>query len=198
MDSTALLNHFGPISYKDCPLLALSVDHPLLSRPHMKGQKAAQANYLRFAKKKGYHIVHERVVYSGNFSWNGPTYGQAQPSLWLLSLIQVLRDHDTIHFGYIQDDIFWHYHKAFSEVFDSVCKLFAISAELSFPFEWMKKKDVYETLRNTKVPNNCWFSCENTSNGKSCGVCDKCKEIKTLKADVKDSTSKRPKKLAVC
>ncbi|GAG31920.1 unnamed protein product, partial [marine sediment metagenome] len=165
--------------------------HPRLHKPFIKAQNEAQKRYLKWAKKKGYHIKHERMAYYGNVEWNGPTTGCAQPTLWLATLIQAIGDQDVVMMGYNHKDDFWHYRSDFENAFYALCKLKGVKAELELPFEWKKKRDLYAMLRVDKVPNNCWFSCEDTAKGKPCGVCDKCLDIKRIMKEVPCSLKKK-------
>lgn len=179
MDSTALLHHYAGVSSEDYPVTALTITkHPQLNKHFIKAQNAAQKRYLKFAKQKGYHIKHERMGYSGTFRYNGPHSGRSQPTVWLASLIQTLDDKDIVLMGYMRTGCFWHYRGYFVNAFNAMQKLKGVDAKLEFPFEWDNKAEIYARLHADKVPNNCWFSCEETKTSKACGTCDKCVSIK--------------------
>lgn len=175
-DSTAVLNHWGGVSCEDYPIVALSiVAHPCLNEHQIKKQNEVQARYLKHAKRKGYHIKHMKMEFSGDFSWKDTA--SPQPCMWLSALLQVIQDGDTVFCGYIRSDCVWHRIHEFKSIFSASCALKEIDATLKFPWEWERKVDILRRLRKGKVPDSCWFSCDDTNNGRACRKCSKCKEV---------------------
>jgi 7-cyano-7-deazaguanine synthase in queuosine biosynthesis len=178
-DSTALLDWYASTSSKATPTLALSIaSHPYLHKDSVKAQNTAQEAYLKYARRKGYHIQHKIVKVSGKFDWGGPTSGTAQSIVWLFAIAQVLQDDDIVLMGYIRKDDFWHYRDKFVALFDAMCAYKDVKAKIQFPLEWDTKSEVIGRLRNAKVPNKCWTSCDNYKGKKPCGVCSKCITLK--------------------
>jgi len=184
-DSTLLLHQYAGVSSEDYPVVALSViGHPNLNKHQISAQNAAQQRYLKFAKKKGYHIDHQTVITSGKFVWGGDHDGNAQPVVWLGALAQIVGKNDIVLMGYIRDASFWHFNHEFKEAFRTMCGLKGLEAKLSFPLEYHHKWEVMQDLKSEKIPDNCWFSCDGTANKKPCGSCSKCKEIEDAKKEL--------------
>lgn len=72
----------------------------------------------------------------------------------------------------------WHRIAEFKNVFNSFCELSDVNAKVEFSFEWKRKYEIFDMLKNERIPRNCYFSCEMTNTKKPCGKCHKCKEIK--------------------
>ena len=182
-DSTHVLNHYAGVSSEDYPVIALSVSrHRYLSKMFLKAQDEARKRYLAWAEKKGYHIRHYQISMTGNFEFGVcKVPSSAQSVMWLSAIFHVVADGDDVLVGYIEKDGFWHFRYLFEEVFNAMCVLKGIAAKLKYPAEWHDKAKILELLKKDKVPNNCWFSCESTKNGKACGECYKCREITEAK-----------------
>jgi 7-cyano-7-deazaguanine synthase in queuosine biosynthesis len=188
-DSTAVLQHYAEASSQDYPVRAISIAwHPQLRLKFMQAQAAARKQYLKWAKARGYHLRSERMYWVGSFQmmvgregWEAPT---SQPTLWLSALLQVVGEGDTVLMGYIQHDSFWHTRHLFEAAFAAGCALKGVTAELKFPGEWWSKADVLDRLRKARVPDRCWFTCEQTQDGKPCGVCAKCRELAAGRAEL--------------
>lgn len=179
-DSTYILDHYAGVSSEDYPVVALSVvEHTHLKREQVKIQNEAQARYLAHAKKKGYHIKHEKVSVRGNFQLFADVQnGMGQPLLWFVYLLSCVGENDTVHLGYIKGDSFWHNRTIFEDAFKALCRLKGLKAALSYPCEWDQKVNILEKLKKAKVPNDCWWSCDHPEDGKVCKGCEKCLAIK--------------------
>lgn len=199
-DSTLVLNDYAGVSSQDYPVRAITVAaHPFLAKKALAAQSVAQRNYLALAKKRGYHIQHEKMSIRGKWTW-GKTpeafrHASSQPIMWLAMLMQSVGDGDTVHMGYIRGDCFWHIRSQFEAVFESFCKLKGVDAELNFPVEYHYKAEVLRKLREAKVPGSCWFGCEYTKNGKPCGACNKCDEIAYAKKHWLYKGANRPEEM---
>lgn len=201
-DSTAVLNYYAGVSCADYPVVAVSVaGHVCLNQIQCKLQNEAQERYLKFARDKGFHIKHQKVRIDGS---DGilPGYEDKrscfmQPLLWLLYLMPYVGDDDTVHFGYIQGDGFWHIRREFEDVFDSISKMMMLkNVSISYPFEWGRKYQILEKLGNSKVPDNCWWSCDAPKkDGKKCGICTKCRDIVKAKSELRRSNDRKSKRL---
>jgi 7-cyano-7-deazaguanine synthase in queuosine biosynthesis len=203
-DSTYLLDRWARVSSEHYPVRAVTViEHPKLSKPFLKAQRAAQLEYLAHARKKGYHIKHEIVRVQGSFAWgvegNSGDHGRptAQSLMWLHAIGQVIGDEDKVIVGYIRGDAFWHFRDEFEATFKAMCKLKGVQAELRYDLEWQYKADILRLLKKAKIPQRCWFSCESTTDGKPCGACSKCDEIAyakqhwRYKADTREVEAKK-------
>lgn len=188
-DSTYVLDHWAGASSEDHPVIALTVnEHPKLSKPFLERQRQARREYLVVAKKRGYHIKQQNVDVRGQFDWglkvNIGDHGcpTAQLIMWLSALAQVVGDGDTVLFGYIRTDAFWHSRELFETAFDTLCKLKGVKATLRYELEWQYKADVLRMLNGARIPQRCWFSCEDVGkDGKACGHCSKCDEVADAK-----------------
>jgi 7-cyano-7-deazaguanine synthase in queuosine biosynthesis len=179
VDSTYTLNWLAGTSSRDYPVVAVSVTkYPQINEMQMMLQNRAQKEYLKFAKKKGFHIEHQRISVSGNlvFHYEGGE-AMAQPIAWLSSVMPCLKKEDNVYFAYIRNDCFWHNRHKFEKVFDAICEMKGIEAKLKYPFEWTHKAQILGRLKKAKVPDRCWHSCDKPVNNKACGKCSKCKSI---------------------
>lgn len=187
-DSTLVLDHYAGTSSEDYPTRAISiVSHPYLAKPFMRAQAQARKKYLELAKKRGYHVKYERMSISGNWLWGATSesfeHASAQPVIWLAALIQVLQHKDRLLLGYIRGDCFWHIKDKFEVAFRALCGLKGIEVEVEYPVEYDYKADILRKLRESKVPNSCWFTCEDTKNGQPCGECINCEAIEEAKTN---------------
>ena len=181
-DSTFVLHQYAGVSCEDYPVRAFSVcSHPYLSKPFMRAQESSKRNYLKLAKRRKYHIRYERFLVGGNWSWGkiDDSFGHSteQTLVWVSSLVQALNHGDTVLLGYIRGDCFWHIRNKFEAAFRSLCDLKGVSVSLKYPVEYNYKSDILLKLKEEKVSDSCWFSCEDTQDGKPCGVCSCCIEI---------------------
>ena len=196
-DSTWVLDHYAGVSSEDFPIRAVSiVAHPNLNKEFLKAQSIAQKNYLVLAKKRGYHIEHEKVSVRGNLKWGNPPdsfiHASGQPVMWLSALIQAVGDGDRALLGYIRGDCFWHIRDKFEGAFNAMCALKGVKAELSYPVEYQHKAGVLRKLKEAKIPDRCWFSCDQTTDGRPCNKCSKCDDIKNAKMDWQYRHETRP------
>lgn len=189
-DSTALLRQYAAFCSVNFPARAITIArHPNLGSQPLRAQGMAQARFLRWAKARGLHIRHERMAVTGCFhfgdipkAWGNPT---GQPTIGLAALMQAVGDGDEVLMGYVKQDCFWHYRPMFEAAFEAACRLKGVHATLAFPLEWKEKVDVLASLRAARVPDACWFSCENTKTGRPCGTCSKCREIRAAREESK-------------
>lgn len=197
-DSTYILDHYAGVSSEDYPVVALSVTkHSHLRKEQLKVQNEVQARYLEHAKKKGYHIKHEKVSVQGDFLMHADSKnGMAQPLLWFAYLLSCAEDSDVIHLGYIKGDSFWHNRSVFENAFNSLCILKGVKATLNYPCEWDEKVTILEKLKKANVPNNCWWSCDQPEDGKACKVCGKCLAIKVGRKQMVENARRRNRQIS--
>ncbi len=174
-DSTASLYHYAGVSCLDYPVRALTVvDQQNLNTNQLKAQDKTQKRFLQLAAKRKLHISHERLILKGNCDAKNST----QAELWLCHLFPYFRDDETIHFGYIRRDDFWHHHERFKKTFDSLASARDKPPRLELDREWKEKWEILKYLRDNKIPDHCWWSCEGVGkNLRPCGDCKKCNEV---------------------
>lgn len=203
MDSTLILDYYGGFSSKEYPVIALSVEkHPNIDQKHLMYQLNAQIRYLNHAKKKGYHIKHQRIKVDCEFSdklhfEQSNDIGTGQPFVWLCNIVQFLKDGDDVFFGYIRNDCFWHNKDKFEKAFNSLVDLRSIKVQLKYPYEWHHKYDILEELEKRKIPRNCYVTCDEPKKGEACGYCSKCVTFKNAEIELKEKNERQicvPKK----
>jgi hypothetical protein len=107
-DSTMALTIKATNTTELWPVHALTVwDHPQLDKTHLKNQRLAMGRYLRWAKKKGYHIKHFAIeIQHGGIDVNGiapATVGDGGQSIvWLSHLAPYFQANAEVHFGYVR------------------------------------------------------------------------------------------------
>lgn len=182
LDSTLILARLASEPKPNRAVHAIVVDrHPQLDGTMMAAQRTARAAFLKLAKKRGWAFKVTRL----SIGVSGPARIMAdnpQASLWLhLASLYVVTG-DTLHFGYIRGDDFWHTGGEFKAAFQAMCAYKRAEATLSYPLEWSQKVDVVSGLRSLKVPPRCVWTCEEPLPGRggklgACGRCSKCKDL---------------------
>lgn len=198
-DSTLALTDKARNTTKAWPVHALTmVGHPQLAPIHLKNQRAAMRRYLVWAKKQGFHVIHRIIEVKFNVGVKEfGMYGNGgQAMVWLCHLAPYFQNNADVKFGYIRGDDFWHRRHQFEKAFRGLAGLDDSTWNLVFPLEWHTKVDVLKELTGFSVPNNCWWSCDESKKvGKPCGWCKKCKELKQVRAEIKASSKAVMKKI---
>lgn len=181
-DSTASLYYWAGVSCRSWPVRALTiVDHKNINTNQLKAQARAQKRFLQLAEKRKLHIKHHRLILKGNCD----ARDSSQSELWLCHLFPYFNDEETIHFGYIRRDDFWHFGERFKKTFDALAAARDKPPTLELGQEWKEKWEILEYLRKNKVPDNCWWTCEMVGkNLRPCGKCKKCEELARGRADL--------------
>jgi hypothetical protein len=149
----------------------------------MERQREARARYLKWAKRRGYHIHNVILKVDKGDEYLDVSGGQSM--LWLSQLAPYFLEGE-VHFGYIRGDDFWHTKHEFAEAFQALSRLANLSCLLKLPLEWCNKGEVLCRLSNWEVPNNCWWTCDGEPRGKRpCGRCVKCEELAIARGNVK-------------
>lgn len=181
-DSTMLLTERAAKSSWKTPIIAITLDvHPLINKKQLASQRAAQKRFLVWAKNKGMHIQHVRVTVAatGLSGKTGDAANQAQT--WLAHLAPYFPRRCLALFGYIRTDSFWHHKHEALEVLRTLQNMGDPKAdwEVEYPYEWTTKSAIVQSLKGWKVPNNCWWTCDQPARvGVACGNCHKCLELK--------------------
>jgi 7-cyano-7-deazaguanine synthase in queuosine biosynthesis len=116
-----------------------------------------------------------------------------QPFIWFATLIWNV-DPDKIKeisFGYLRTSHIWHNLNHFKKAFKHSLKFTKLHSKhkdikLTFPLEWYNKKDVVNSLKSLfgdvyPMAEFLMQTCENPIDGIVCGVCEKCKDIDSVK-----------------
>lgn len=162
--------------------------HRQLDRAQIACERAARAEFKRWAKARGWKFRHEtvRVKTSGDIDQN-----VGQSGMWLCHLMPYLRNGDTALFGYIRGDDFWHHRHLFVSAFGAVAASHYSDLKIEFPLEWHRKRDVVDGARRFRMPRRVWWTCDRPKNHptkvghKPCGKCGKCRGIKRAHEDLK-------------
>jgi len=192
-DSTASLYYWAGISGRSWPVRALTVvDHKNINTHLLKAQTIVQKRFLKLAEKRKLHISHERLIVKGNCHAKNST----QAEIWLCHLFPYFHDDETIHFGYVRRDDFWHFHERFKRTFDALASAREKPPILELDREWKEKWEILKYLHDKKIPDNCWWSCEMVKkNLRACGECKKCKEVALGRKDLRENIAAGKKKI---
>ena len=104
--------------------------------------------------------------------------GLSQPMLWLMLGLYCASEKDTIIFGYIKTDCFWHVANDFGMAAFHLQKIMGKQdVRLSYPLEWVNKHEIIRKFKNSapEIYNACWY-CEDGSyeKNRTCNKCDSC------------------------
>jgi 7-cyano-7-deazaguanine synthase in queuosine biosynthesis len=120
-----------------------------------------------------------------------------QPYIWATALSYNIdmTKYNSLVFGYIKEDDFWHIKAEFETVIHASHKLLLSDGkvpELTFPLEWLDKSTIIEKYYNydkeVKKILDMTYYCEGSTI--SCGKCNKCNEFKTANNIAKKITKK--------
>jgi len=174
-DSTLALTMYASYSSVQTPVKALTIKgHRQLNKWQLRNEKKARNVYLKWAKKQGYHVQH--VTAKVEVNSNATSGGQAD--LWLCHLSPYIEKDETVVFPYIKSDDFWHIKHEFVTAFNALSGLKRVTREIIFPLEWHYKWQIVRDLKEWKVPDDCWWTCDQPNKSKPCGKCLKCKALK--------------------
>lgn len=187
LDSTTLLNDLAKNSSKDNPILALSFETHFLNERKVIKEREVRKNYLRYAKKKRYHIDNRLVKVSSDMDVSHK--GWPQQVFWISFVLPYVPDDCDVHFGFVQGDCVWMAVSNFYTIFTEFKYIGdRKKAELHFPFAYKEKWEVLKEYREAKIPHNCFWTCENPrkrgSKIQACGKCDPCIHLHMAKKEL--------------
>lgn len=178
-DSTALLINYLNDNKQ---IRTFSVSHPQISATpyeHIARKKLKKM----LEKISGNKFEHTNVKISGGEIINIGCGGLPQVGAWLAHGINNLRVDEDLICGYIRTDDVWHYKSSVIDAFESHKKVVGKQdCSICFPFEWVDKREVIDTLCKFGLLNHTWYCEYPTKNHKRCGKCRKCAEIRMLVA----------------
>jgi 7-cyano-7-deazaguanine synthase in queuosine biosynthesis len=175
-DSTMLLLERAREASPEVPVIALTLsDHSHVPRVQMASQVAAQKRFLKWAKRRWeVHIRHVSVSVEATAEYH-LAKGVTQSMLWVSHLAPYLPARCRLSFGYIKPDIHWHWRHRADAALLSLAKLAKANWIIEYPYEWTDKGQILNSLREWKVPIDCWWTCEGPRRvGVVCGICPKC------------------------
>jgi len=186
-DSTLLLNNLAKESSKENPVYAFSFIPNYIDSLKLKKEGQAQKNYLKYAKTKGYHIEHNIITISSSAC---PSYGWGQQKSWFTFILPYIPDECDVYFGYVQGDCIWLAISNMYSIFEKYKYLGScLNSKLDFPFAYKEKWEILRDCRDSGIPKNCFWTCENPKKIKgqirTCGKCDPCFHLKTAKFGLK-------------
>lgn len=97
-----------------------------------------------------------------------------QPLIWLFVAIYAAQESDTLVFGYVRDDQFWHVRSSFDLSLLHAKDVIGKELNTFYPLEWTRKSDVISSMNliHQSVYKLCWY-CE-SYNLFPCGKCESC------------------------
>ena len=177
-DSTLMLHNLLSGGYRD--VIAVSVKyHPQLSNELLAMERRARNNYAEYAKINNMEFDQAEILIDNTSTITVSPGGIVQPSIWLMISMLYVNDGDTLHFGYIRSDDFWHHKQQFVTMFESICGLRNLeNVKLRFNLEWYTKWDVIAEFEKLGVPSDCAWYCESPKSDfphTPCGACNCCR-----------------------
>lgn len=179
-DSTMLLTERAWGGSREHPIIALTIDaHPSINALQMRSQLAAQKRYLAWAKRKSLHIEVRRLTVSGAYAEDFLRAAGGQALIWISHIVPYLPKACSVEFGFIKHDDFWHRRAEADAALEGLRRLAGASWTVGYPYEWSSKAHILASLKSWGVPDNCWWTCEDTKRvGVACGACAKCRALK--------------------
>jgi len=186
LDSTFLLTKIAEeFSSKKFPVLAYSFVTDFLNSNKVIMENRARKNYLRWAKKRGFHIDYKEV--SITFS-TIPNKGWAQGLSWFSFIIPFIPNDCDVYFGYIQGDSIWlavnYFHEAYKNLSYVGDKK---NTKLCYPFSYKKKWEIVKEVVDYGIPKKCFWTCEEPEKKKGkikkCGKCEPCRTLQAAKLE---------------
>ena len=177
LDSTALLYCLCHV-FPDVYITAVSINLKG-AKSHKTDKKCRQELKRRF-KKEGLKIVYQESTVDLNVGV-GVFGGLEQPNMWLMSLcfMSYTDNNAAVCFGYIQNDIIWHYMEYFKKAFYNLNMVTGnTNVSLYLPLGQITKQEIIDYMKQYNLFDLCNY-CEFTDeyDGKPCGQCKDCKEI---------------------
>ena len=177
LDSTMLLHELAKQSSEDREVYAISISHTHINKDKEKMESKARSTYMKFAKRKGYHLTHFHIdIDSEAHMYNS---GANQACIWLFHALPYIWNYSTVHFGYVSGDEFWHHRNHFVSMFKDLISLRGeMDVCYSFDYEWTKKYQLLDKAKN-QLPDGAFWYCEfPKKKGRRfvpCGKCGCCK-----------------------
>ena len=105
LDSTTLLNQFAKDSTKERPVLTLSFETDFLQDNKVVKEREARKNYLKYAKKMGYHIDSRTIKVQSDISVTRK--GWPQQVFWMSFILPFIPEDSDVNIGFVQGDCVW-------------------------------------------------------------------------------------------
>lgn len=187
LDSTLVLHNLAKESSEDNHVIALSFIPEFLSEEKIKMERESRKNYLRFAKDKGYHIIHHTIKISSTIF---PIGYYPQQRYWFFNILPYIGNNHDVYFGYIQGDCIWPINQDFIDIFEKHKHITGdYDAELHFPLTYKNKWEVLKEFKEAKIPMDCFWTCETPEieDNKiiACGTCNPCINLNVAKYTLK-------------
>jgi len=182
LDSTLVLDQLCSSNPSKC-IWAFSIDWDVLDNLKTKKEKEVRKNYLRYAKKKGYDIVHRTICVKANMGTKH--LGHAQALAWASYVTPYLPKNSNLYLGYHTGDEFWECASWFGKYVEYASKIGERKITLKYPLKYMSKYRILEEIKSRRIPASCVWTCEQPRKrrGKivSCGKCTPCINLRTAK-----------------
>lgn len=184
MDSTAVL--------LNCCNSNISIDTLYINQSNVDEGKRQQ-------EKKSREVILKAIRETWKLEWeindyevcigaiSGMGVGLSQPALWMFAsaIFFNIHKYESIVFGYVRGDDFWHRKHEFLNAFNYTFMLYSgrnVIPHVEFPLEWDTKEEIVSNVYvNNSVTREVFgkiWTCEEPEEGKECGKCKPCLSIK--------------------
>lgn len=145
-----------------------------------------QNNMARIAIKRQIEVLYGDVSGMISFKTEKPELSQfeygdglMQPLIWLFIAVYAAQKKDTLVFGYVKGDQFWHKRTAFDNTILFAKEIIGKELVTHYPLEWAEKSEVIRFMNSShKSIYNLYWYCESFKLF-PCGTCESCKAHKT-------------------
>lgn len=178
-DSTLMLDWLSEYASSKQPLRVVTIKSDAIDTDQQKLEARAREKIKERYKDKAIvyaEIETEIKAPDGEFlhKTESRSYGLAQVTFWLGSVMPFMSNHCDIYFGYVKEDCFWHYRSHVDSIIKSMAMINGMDdVVLKYPYEWETKENIIRRLKEKKLLDLVWY-CEAPKDGKPCGRCGSC------------------------
>ena len=196
-DSTYLLydavRSLNGYSIDNKPVLrTISFNAPQLPGSHQ--QKVRRARFIQYFRETYNTNIDAIEIDATEILSRFGNVNMPQQVCWLsvLPMFNPRIYNETLEFGYVKGDDFWHWRDFFCRIIDNTFDILynteKTNINVSYPLEWVTKTKITRTLIEHKLDKFIWI-CDTITNDNRddpppCGKCDSCIEWMTTEKEI--------------
>ena len=167
------------------PVEAVTVGSNFIHPIKEEAERRARIDILHELHDRGLDIKHSKIEIRGNSNYNvklgGGATHQAQPFMWLTSLLPHLKENDNVFVSYLAGESFIHVRDKIDKLFNNALDIMGIEgAKIIYPYLYTEKEAVIQTLYEENLYETTWY-CEQPEKPEEesntiepCGYCNSC------------------------
>ena len=173
-------------------LRTISFNAPQLPGSHQ--QKVRRAKFIQYIKETYKCEIDAIEIDATELLSRFGRVQMPQQICWLsvLPMFNPYIYNETLEFGYVKGDDFWHWREFFCRIIDNAFDILynteKVKITVSYPLEWVTKTKITRTLIEHKLDKFIWI-CDTITDGNKddpppCGKCDSCIEWMTTEKEI--------------